>query len=354
MKKWETAKTIDTDVGLPPDYTIRSLMDNSSESTVEFIGYNDDTILFDETVDLDSIKELDQRYSKKWIIISGLKNDHLYKILTDWGVHMLTMEDILGQISKPKIEEHGNHIYSIIATPKLADNEIETGYIHNLLFKDKVVTLISDDSVCSFNQIKNRLNSENSKIRKNGSGYLFYAVMDLAVDKFLLTYKEVEEMIEVVDECLAKDYDEGQVEDIKHLKRMIIQLKKDAVSMNNISKWLRDTDSDLFRDDVNIFIDDLRDHTSFLVDNLESSKETLMDLHQLYLAMTSTRMNEIMRLLTIITAIFIPLSFITGIYGMNFAGLPGLSSNAALASLALLMITLAGGMLYIFHRKKWI
>ncbi|MEE4605904.1 MAG: magnesium/cobalt transporter CorA, partial [Desulfobacteraceae bacterium] len=205
-----------------------------------------------------------------------------------------------------------------------------------------------------FNFVRERIRKAKGRIRKSGCDYLVYALIDAIVDHYFLVLEKLGEKIELLEEDLLGDTQTENLQSIHHLKREMIFFRKQVWPIREILSTLMKEEGSLIQETTQIFIRDLYDHTIQVMDTIESFRDVLSGLQDLYLSTLSNRMNEVMKVLTIMATIFIPLTFIAGIYGMNFEYMPELKWPWAYPVLWILLIAIFVFMIFWFKRKKWL
>jgi magnesium transporter len=202
--------------------------------------------------------------------------------------------------------------------------------------------------------VRERIRKAKGRIRKSGCDYLAYALIDAIVDHYFLVLEKIGGKIELLEEDLLDDTQTENLQSIHHLKREMIFFRKQVWPIREILSTLMKEEGSLIQETTQIFIRDLYDHTIQVMDTIESFRDVLTGLQDLYLSTISNRMNEVMKVLTIMATIFIPLTFIAGIYGMNFEFMPELKWPWAYPALWILLITIFVFMIFWFKRKKWL
>jgi magnesium transporter len=264
------------------------------------------------------------------------------------------LEDILNTETRPKIEITDDYLFIVM---KLITYNTE----HKILESEQVSFILGKSFVFSFmekndeifNPIRERIKNQLGKVRKRGSDYLLYALMDVVVDQFFLALEKVDERIESLDDEVLNAPEKSQVEKIYNLKNLLLMLRRSAAPMREIVNQLIKDDSDLIDDSTEPYLRDLYDHTIHISESIELQREITTGLMETYLSMMSNKMNEVMKVLTVIATIFIPLTFIVGIYGMNFKYLPELEWPWAYFAVWGVMIAVTLVMLFYFKRKNW-
>ena len=291
-----------------------------------------------------------------WINVDGLHDvKTIEKIGPRFGIHPLVLEDIVNTGQRPKAEEFDEYIYVVI---KMLDIDRAVDHIT----AEQVSLIIGPHFLISFQEkergvfdfVRERIRKARGRIRKYGSDYLAYALMDAVVDHYFAILEKLAEKIEQLENQLLENPTSRILEDIHHIKREMIIFRKQVWPLREVLNSLIKDSSELIQESTHIYLRDVYDHPIQVVDTIESLRDVLSGLSDLYLSTVSNRMNEVMKVLTIIATIFIPLTFIAGIYGMNFEFMPELKWPWAYPALWLLLIAIFVAMMLWFKRKKWL
>lgn len=320
--------------------------------------------------DVIPIKEIDKSEpflkskSKTWIQIQGLHDiEKLQSVWQYFNLHPLVQEDILSTGQRPKVEPYDEHVFVVMRmiVPGSNAND-ETG-----LKSEQISIVLGENYVLSFQEsdepifapIFKRLDLQHTRLRKFGSDYLMYALIDNVVDHYFNALDLIGESIEVIEEQIIAEPDEKLLGKIHGLRRDLIFFRKSIWSLRDgINLMVRD-DSTLIDDTIKVYLRDVYDHVVQVIDSIESSREMVYSLYDMYMSGLSNKMNEVMKVLTIIATIFIPLTFIAGIYGMNFNpdvspyNMPELEWYFGYPLALLLMGIIFAFMLVYFRRKNW-
>ena len=291
-----------------------------------------------------------------WINVDGLHEiDVIEKIGMHFGIHPLVLEDILNTGQRTKAEEFENYLY-IVLKMLIYDETAEhiSAEQVSLVLGPHFLISFQEKEGDVFNFVRERIRKARGRIRKSGCDYLAYALMDAVVDHYFVILEKLGEKIEHLEEQLLEETASWMLEEIHHLKREMIFLRKQIWPLREVLNSLVKDPSDLIRETTHIFLRDVYDHTIQVIDTIESYRDVLSGVSDLYLSTVSNRMNEVMKVLTIIATIFIPLTFIAGIYGMNFEYMPELKWHWSYPVLWLLLILIFVAMLLWFRRKKWL
>ncbi|MEX1211312.1 MAG: magnesium/cobalt transporter CorA [Balneolaceae bacterium] len=302
--------------------------------------------------------------SKTWIEVRGLHDIETLKTVWDYfELHPLIQEDIVSTSQRPKVEHYPNAIFVVMRLLIPQTNEMGERVLHSeqisLVLGKNYVLSFQESDIDIFEPIYRRLQQETTRLRRFGPDYLLYALMDTVVDYYFQVLDLIGEEVEAVEESLLEDPENEDLARIHTLRRDVIYLRKSVWSLRDgINTLIRD-DSPLIVDEVKVFMRDVYDHLVQVIDSIETSREMVMGMFDMYMSFVSNKMNEVMKVLTIIATIFIPLTFIAGIYGMNFDpdvspwNMPELGWAYGYPFSLMLMGLLTIGMLIYFRRKKW-
>jgi magnesium transporter len=291
-----------------------------------------------------------------WINIDGLHEvQAIEKIGTHFGIHPLTMEDIVNTGQRPKVEDFEDYIYLVF---KMLKFEETTGHIAS----EQVSLIVGPHYLLSFQEaegdvfssVRQRIHKGRGRIRAAGPDYLAYALIDAAVDHYFLMLEKMGERIEHLEEQLLVQATPQILQAIYDLKRELIYFRKQVWPVREVLNAWQKTVSTLIQEANKIFITDVYDHTIQVIDTIESFRDIISGVMDLYMSTESNKMNEVMKVLTIIATIFIPLTFVTGIYGMNFKFMPELEWRWSYPLLWALLILIFLGMMTYFKRKRWL
>jgi magnesium transporter len=349
-------------VGLPPGSLIFSGEKRSDKVTVDITEYNERELTRVEVTDVvDAIKGR-KKDRVTWLNVNGLQNVELLgKIGDHIGIHPLVLEDILNTDQRPKVEEYDDYLFIVL---RMLYYGGEKGQIQN----EQVSILLGKDYLISFQErrgdvfepIRERIKKDKGRIRKMGVDYLAYALIDAIIDNYFSLLEYVGDRIENIEKELAENPTEKSLRSIHAMKRELILMRRSVWPLRDVVHALEREEGDLICKDTVIYLRDLYDHTVRVMDAVETYRDMVSGLLELYMSSISNRMNEIMKVLTIIATIFIPLSFITGLYGMNFnrgkspLNMPELDWYFGYPLAIGIMVVMAFGMFIYFKRKKWV
>lgn len=299
--------------------------------------------------------------SKTWITVSGLHDtDKLKSIWDFFNLHPLIQEDIVHTSQRPKVESYDNCVFFVlrILTYSQENKRIETEQI-SIVLGDNYVLSFQESDRDYFAPIMNRLAVKDSRIRKHGPDYLTYALIDTVVDYYFTIIEHIADNIELLEDELLHEPQDHHLEQIHRIRREIIHFRKSVWPLRDaVSTAIRD-ESAFIGDNTKIFLRDVYDHMVQVIDNIENYRDMILGLHDMYMSFVSNKLNEVMKVLTIIATIFIPLTFIAGIYGMNFSpesspyNMPELSWYWGYPVSLGFMGIIAVIMILYFKRKGW-
>ncbi|MBN2569366.1 MAG: magnesium/cobalt transporter CorA [Deltaproteobacteria bacterium] len=342
--------------GLPPGSLIHVGEKRVEQTRITIIDY-DETELKEFTA-----KSVEECLSSKdsqtvtWINIDGLHDtDIIQDIGNNFGIHSLVQEDILHTAQRPKLENLDDYIF---ATLDMIDFDEESGEVSteqvSLILGRNFVISFQERAGDTFDFVRNRIRNGRGRIRRMGADYLFYALIDSIVDNYFYILERYGEKLELVEMELTENATIETLHVIHRLKKEMTILRKSVWPMRDVISGMEREETPLISESIRVFIRDLYDHTIQVIDSVDTMREIISGLQDLYLSSVSNRMNEVMKVLTIFASIFIPLTFVAGIYGMNFEYMPELKLRWAYPALWIIMISMVGVLLVLFRRNKWL
>ncbi len=339
--------------GAPPGTIVYIGKHSIERVKITLIEYNETEFIekdfYDFSECLDSVKP----NMVKWINVDGVHNvDLVEKIGTHFNIHSLTLEDIVNTYQRPKFEEYDSYVVSIMKMIYY-DGEIKSEQLSIILMEGMVISFQEIDGGDAFDMIRNRIRQGKGRIRKMGADYLAYALMDAVVDCYFNILEKFGDRIELLEEELLEKPSKQTLKQLHHMKREIIFLRKAVWPMRELINNLERSETELIKPSTDIYLRDLHDHSVRVIDSVETFRDLLSGMMDIYLSSVSNRMNEVMKVLTIITTIFVPVTFIVGVYGMNFDFMPELHSKWGYPLTWLVIITTIVSLLVYFRRQKW-
>ena len=290
-----------------------------------------------------------------WLNISGLHNLDLIRTIGEYfNLHPLTLEDIVSTGQRPKVEFFDHYVFLVLRMLNLSEEGTVINEQVSLILTDNVVLSFQERQGDVFDPIRARIRGNKGRICKLGPDYLAYTLLDAVVDSYFLILEEVSERLEDLEETLIEDTTPDTLRDINAYKREMLFLRKAVWPLREVLGLLMREDSPLISAHTLTYLRDVYEHTVQVIDTVETFRDILTGMLDVYLSSVSNRMNEVMKVLTIIATIFIPLTFIAGVYGMNFAYMPELRWRWGYPAVWVLMLAVAFSLILYFRRKKWL
>lgn len=324
---------------------------------IEILHYTPDG--FEEIPDatLEDCARLKSAPGITWINVSGIRDlETVQNLAALFGLHTLTTEDIVDTRQRPKAENFEQYLF--FALKMLTYNEtarsIENENLSVVLSERCVLSFQEDREGDVLDPVRERIRSGKCRLRSEGADYLAYALMDAVVDEYFVVLEKVGDRIEEIDDQILAAPDSSHMKELHRLKREILFLRKVIWPLREELSAIEKSGSLLVSDSIRPFLRDLYDHTIEIIDMVETNRDIVGGMHDTFLSAVSNRMNEIMKVLTIIGTIFIPLTFIAGVYGMNFEHMPELKWPWGYYGVMAFMAALALGMLAAFKKRKWL
>ena len=343
-------------IGLPPGTPIHVGEKKIDRVRIKIIDYDEAQFQEKEAKTVEECFPFKDKPTVTWINIDGIHQvDIIEKIGNHFNIHPLVLEDIVNTGQRPKMEDFVNYIFVILKMLYYDEkiNETKAEQISLILGSNFVISFQENEGDV-FDPIRERIRSDRGRIRKMGADYLAYALIDTIVDNYFIILEKLGEKIEDIEDELVTNPALETLQAIHSLKREMIFLRKSVWPLREVISRLERWESPLINKSLDIYLRDVYDHTIQVIDSIETFRDMLSGLLDIYLSSVSNRMNEIMKVLTIIATIAIPLTVITGIYGMNFQFMPELQWQWSYPLVLLAMLTLGILMIRYFRRKKWI
>lgn len=321
---------------------------------VTVMDYDGQTLTEKELTDLDECVDLARRPSTTWVNVTGLKDlKTLQRLGEIFDIHPLALEDVLNTRHPPKLDDYGNSLFFIMRKLKSGDEgEITTEQVSIILGERYILTFHETEND-PFEGVRHRIRQGRYRIRNSGPDYLAYALLDAIMDAYFPVLDRYAQRIEVLEDQVMKDPSQATAEKIQDLKREVIHLRQLAWSIRELLTHLARLDDVLISKDTLVYLRDVQDHAVRVQDILESYRELCEGLYQSYVSNLTLRTNDVVRVLTIISTIFLPLNFVASIFGMNFEVIPTAKWSSGF-HIAMALMTLIGiGMLFWFRRKQW-
>jgi magnesium transporter len=342
--------------GMSPGTLIHVGDQKQETPKIMLMSYDQDRLEEKELKHIEKTFAYKDRPPVSWINIDGLHEIELIEqIGTHFSIHPLILEDIVNTGQRPKLEDFDDYMYLVVKMLKFDEktHHIASEQVSFILGPHYLISF-QEAAGDVFNFVRERIRKGRGRIRKSGPDYLVYALIDAVVDHYFLILEKIGEKIEGLEEKIQLEPTPEILQDIHDLKREMIYFRKQVWPVREVLSTWHKAESDLVRDASKVFIGDVYDHTIQVIDTIESFRDLISGMMDLYLSAVSNKMNEVMKVLTIMATIFIPLTFVAGIYGMNFKFMPELEWKWSYPILWVLLIVIFFGMLAYFKRKKWL
>jgi magnesium transporter len=341
--------------GLPPGSAVFIGKKRVDKVTISVIDYKDNDVHEAAIESPEACRSYLGTDSVTWLNVTGLHDaDVLSELGTIMDIHPLVVEDILNTGQRPKIEDHGSYLFCVVKMLYRGngDGAIVSEQVSLLLGRGYLVTFQEIEGDV-FGVIRDRIRNGKGRIRKMGCDYLAYALLDAIVDNYFGVLEDIGDKIEDLQDRVLERPEPQALRAIHKLKRDMIFMRKNLWPLREAVGSLEHSDSNLITKGLTPYLRDLYEHTFQVIDTVETWRDMLSGALDIYMTGVSNRMNEVMKVLTVIATIFIPLTFVAGIYGMNFKHMPELEWPLAYPVILLVMLTIGLGMAVFFKRKKW-
>jgi magnesium transporter len=345
-----------TKAGLPPGTLVHVGERKVEAARIIVIDYDEVNFQEKQVAAIEECFPFKATPTVTWINIDGLHQvDIIEKVGRQFELHPLVLEDILHTRQRPKLEDFDDYMYIVLKMLSYNDpkQEVEAEQVSLVLGSNFVISF-QERTGDVFDQVRDRIRNSKGRIRKMGPDYLAYALVDAAVDNYFVILERLGETIESLEEQLVADPSQKTLQLIHSLKREMISLRKSVWPLRELISGLERSESPLIRETTGVYLRDVYDHTIQVIDTVESFRDMVSGMLDIYLSSISNRMNAVMKVLTIIATLFIPLTFIVGIYGMNFKYMPELEWHWGYPAILAVMGAVAVVMVIYFRRKKWL
>jgi magnesium transporter len=341
-------------IGLPPG-SLPNGDTATGKGLISLIDYDSKQLTEKKEASLEECLVALNNPSNTWINIHGINNTHMIETIgKHFGLHPLLLEDIMTIGQRSKLDNYKDTLYIVVRMLKYNEekNIAEDEQVSLVLGSNYLISFL-ETTKDVFGIVRERLRNPNSQLRRRKADYLCYSLIDCLVDNYFLILEKVDEKLEYLEEELADSPTPHTLQKIQHAKREIILLRKSIWPMREVISNFRRLETPLIQDATKLYIQDVYDHTIQAIDTIESFRDINSGMLEIYLSNISLRMNEIMKVLTIVATIFVPLTFIASFYGMNFSHLPGLDWKWSYFVVSGIMLLISLTMLYYFKRKNW-
>ncbi|WP_289042059.1 magnesium/cobalt transporter CorA [uncultured Zobellia sp.] len=324
-------------------------------SEVNILEYNEN--VYNEHIpgDIDAIVAQKELPEISWIDIVGISDEaFIDRVGKRFGLNPLVLEDIVNTHQRPKIDEYENYIFGVFKMLYINDeNQIVYEHVAMVLL-DNCVLVFQEMQDDVFKGVRQRITDKSGRIRTRGADYLFFALLDAIVDNYFVVLEHMNHRIESLEEIVYDNPTPEIAHEIQQIKKEVLKIRRWIFPVKELVSRLIDTENPLITKDTKVFLRDALDHSLEINESIQIYREMSMSLMEMYMSNMSNKMNEVMKVLTIMASIFIPLTFIAGIYGMNFDHMPELHYKNGYYYVWGVMIVLFIGMMVYFKRKNWL
>ena len=339
--------------GAPPGTIVYSGKESTEKVKITLIEYNEKDFIEKDFYSIEDCLKSVNPDMIKWINVDGIHKVELIEAIGKrFDIHPLTLEDIVNTNQRSKFEDYNSYVVSIMKMIYY-DTEIRSEQLSVVLMEGVVISFQEIHGGDAFDMIRNRLRQGKGRVRKMGADYLAYALLDAVVDCYFNILEKFGDKIELLEEELMEEPTKQTLKQLHHMKREMIFLRKAVWPMRELINNIERSETGLIRPSTDVYLRDLHDHSVRVIDTVETFRDLLSGMMDIYLSSVSNRMNEVMKVLTIITTLFVPVTFIVGLYGMNFEFMPELHSHWGYPiTLIVIFMTIISLLVY-FRTKKW-
>lgn len=305
---------------------------------------------------LEDVLEYRNKDSITWVTIEGLADASIVKSIgKHFNIHPLVQEDILNTHQRPKLEEHEDYLYIVLKSLAPDNNQFDIAYeqVSLIVFKNFIFAF-KEKTDSLFSLVSTRIENSHGRIRNLGSDYLMYSLLDTIVDQNFGVLDQLDETLAALEDDIFTDPTPTMLEKIHQIKLEVIKMRRYIAPVRDLSANLLRSESELIHSSTHLYLRDVHDHVMRIIESIETHRDILASLLDIYLSSVSSKLNEVMKILTIFSAIFIPLTFVAGIYGMNFKHMPELDWKWGYPSVWVAFITIAISLYFFFKRKGWV
>jgi magnesium transporter len=321
--------------------------------TITRIDYNKDTIDESQVENVSTIKPPETKSTVSWINVTGIHDiEVIQNICNNFSIHPLVQEDILNTMHRPKVEELEDYMFIVLKMLYYEEEELNSEHISLILGPNYVISFQEREKDV-FAPVRERLHKGRKKLRESGSDYLAYVLVDAIVDHSYFILEDLAEKLEGLEDEIVYDPKPELLQHIHSLKGEMIFLRRAMWPIREMINEMLRSESKLIKKTTNVYFRDVYDHTIGVMETIETFRDIVAGFQDLFLSSVSNKMNEIMKTLTIMATIFIPLTFIAGIYGMNFEFMPELKWKFGYFGIWGFMVVVVIFMFFIFKRKRW-
>lgn len=344
-----------SNAGQPPGTLVLLGEPKQAPVTIDVMHYAEDALSEQRAATVERCSELAGRPGVTWINVNGIHDLGIIEgIGQSFGLHPLTLEDLANPYQRPRVAEFPEYISFAL---KMLDYDeaaerLRIEHVSLILGQSSVISFLEDEGDL-FDAVRERIRTGSGRIRALRADYLAYALIDTVLDHYFMAIERIGDHIEAVDLRILSDPTPDDIQAVHRLKRESLRLRRAVWPLRDEIASLARGESALIHPETTVFLRDLYDHTIQIIEMVETFRDLLGGIHDTYLSSVSNRMNEIMKVLTIIATVFIPLTFISGVYGMNFEYMPELGWRWGYFGVWGVMLAVSAGLLWFFRRRGW-
>lgn len=331
------------------------------------MAYGPDELVEHHESSLDCLEELLTRHRVTWLNMDGLGDAAMIRQLGErFGLHVLALEDVVHVHQRAKVEDYDDHLFLVVRMPEKLeisqDARENSGPAIGRVVTEQLAVFVGRNFVLTFQDgrpgdclepLRQRIRRARGRIRQVNAGGLAYAILDTVIDHYFPLVEQLAAALDDIDDDLIAGNADADVAGLHAIRRCLLQLRRTLRPHAEAAQQLMRGDSDLITDDTRLYLRDCHDHAMQLLDAIETCRETCTDLRDAYFSALSTHQNEVMKTLTIIATLFMPMGFIAGVYGMNFHGMPELNWTFGYPFALAMMASIAVGLLWWFYKRGW-
>lgn len=342
--------------GLPPGSLVFVGDQKTEKATLDLFFYNEEKVEQKQDLPLSQIiEELKNITTTCWLNVNGLHDTNILKeIGTAFDINKLALEDILNTEQRPKLDAYDNFVVSIV---KMFHFDTITKSVRmeqvSVIFTKNFVITFQEKPGDVFDDLRDRIINKKGVIRSKGADYLFYALLDTLTDHYFFTLEQIGESLESIEDIILTSPSQNTLNQLHFFKKEITQIRRAIYPLREVVSKIERNDNNFIAESNIWYYRDLHDHTIQIIETIETYRDSASGLVDLYMSSVGNRMNNIMKVLTIISTIFIPLTFIAGIYGMNFSHMPELQWHYGYYAVWGIMLLTTIIMIIFFRKKNW-
>lgn len=320
------------------------------------VDYDRDKLQLHEISSIDELLPFKSSKTVSWIIVEGLAEVEVIQAIGQmFDIHPLVQEDIVSTHQRPKLDEFEDYLYIVLKRLELEEGDFRVRQEQvSLLLFDNILFTFKEKRDDLFEPVLTRLRAEKGRLRTQTIDYLAYVVLDTIVDGYFAIQDSLDAFTDDIEDQLLEQPEPDLLGRIQQVKRELIFVRKSLSPLREMLAALERSDTVLLSEKTHIYLRDVYDHTIRVIETVDSYRDLITGMLEIYLSSVSNRLNEIMKVLTVFSTIFIPLTFITGIYGMNFQNMPELKWTWSYPVVWVIFISVAGSLLYFFRKRKWL